>query len=142
MNQRHQITATLPRALALIAFPLMMTLTGCVGFSSNKAQVNNAPELIAYETASQVQVGDRLDKLKTVMGGPTSTGIDEGGKPYLRYVMLEQKSKATTVQILGFLHASTYNYPTGHELQIFYVGDHITAIARKQYVTQPGDNSQ
>ncbi len=139
MNKFNQ---TLPRTVVLLALPLTISLTGCVGFSSNKAQVNNAPQLIAYETASQVQVGDSLEKLHQLMGEPTSTGIDEQGKPYLRYVMLEQKSKATTVQILGFLHASTYNYPTGHELQIFYVGDKVTAIARKQYVTQPGDNSQ
>ena len=119
-----------------------MVLTGCVGFSSDKAKINNASEIINYETASQIQVGDSLDKLNKVMGDPTSTGVDEHGKHYLRYVMLEQKSKATTVQILGFIHASTYAYPFGHELQVFYEEGRITQIARKRYVSEPGDNSK
>ncbi len=124
----------------LVLIPI--ALTGCVGFSSDNAKINNVSEIVSYEVASQIQVGDSLDKLYKLMGDPTSQGIDEHGKPYLRYVMLEQKSKATTVQILGFIHASTYNYPTGHEVQIFYEEDRIIQIARKRYVSEPGDNSK
>lgn len=121
---------------------LPIAITGCVGFSSDKARVNNAAQIITYDAAAQVQLGDSLEKLNKVMGDPTSTGINGQGKPYLRYVMLEQKSKATTVQILGFIHASTYNYPTGHELQIFYEDGKISEIARKRYVSEPGNNSK
>lgn len=125
-------------AIALLSIPLV----GCVGFSSDKAKINNVSEIVSFETATQVQVGDSLEKLNKMMGDPTSTGVDEHGKPYLRYVMLEQKSKATTVQILGFIHASTYNFPSGHEIQVFYEEGKITEIARKRYVSEPGDNSK
>ncbi len=124
----------------LVLIPI--ALTGCVGFSSDKAKINNVSEIVSYEVASQIQVGDSLDKLYKLMGDPTSQGIDEHGKPYLRYVMLEQISKATTVQILGFIHASTYNYPTGHEIHVFFEEGRITQIARKRYVSEPGDNSK
>ena len=123
--------------IALCCVPL----AGCVGFSSDKAKVNNISQIAPYDTALQVQVGDSLQKLYQLMGDPSSIGIDESGKPYLRYMMLEQKSKAITLQILGFIHASTYNYPTGYELQVFYEKDTITAINRKRYITEPGDNS-
>ena len=123
--------------IALCCVPL----AGCVGFSSDKAKVNNISRIAPYDTALQVQVGDSLQKLYQLMGDPSSIGIDESGKPYLRYMMLEQKSKAITLQILGFIHASTYNYPTGYELQVFYEKDTITAINRKRYITEPGDNS-
>ena len=124
----------------LVLIPI--ALTGCVGFSSDKAKINNVSEIVSFETASQIQVGDSLDKLTRLMGDPTSRGIDDHGNPYLRYVMLEQKSKATTVQILGFIHASTYNYPTGHEVQVFYKENRITQITRKRYISEPGDNSK
>jgi len=123
--------------IALFCLPL----AGCVGFSSDKAKVNNVAQIRSYDTALQVQVGDSLQTLYQLMGEPSSVGIDESGKPYLRFMMLEQKSKAITLQILGFIHASTYSYPTGHELQVFYEGQTITAITRKRYITEPGDNS-
>jgi len=123
-----------------VLFLITTALSGCVGFASDKAKVNNT-EIIAYELASQIQTGDSLARLTQIMGPPTSSGIDLHGKPYLRYAMIEHKTKAATVQILGFVHASTYNYPTGYELQVFYEGNTITAISQKRYVSEPGDNS-
>jgi hypothetical protein len=69
-------------AIALFCVPL----AGCVGFSSDKAKVNNISQIASYERASQVQVGDSLQKLTQLMGEPSSIGLDESGKPYLRYI--------------------------------------------------------
>lgn len=137
---RH--THRLPSTVLYSALLLPLMLGACVGFSSDRANMNNAPQIIALEKANTVSPGMSLDELTSIMGPATASGVDEDGKPYLRFVMTEQKSKATTVQIVGFIHASAYAYPVGHELQVYLEQGRVSRLARKRYVSEPGDNSK